>query len=150
MINGNELIKFKTKEAILSNIKNKEWDVILQGICNVKDNLIIMDYTYFKLFATNATYDLITNTLLNTIKYVIEKYGILVIHANMKGLSILELEKHRVWFKNICIVAQHKFPDTLQKCYVYNSPFLFSKLIHIISIFVDKDTIKKISLVPSY
>jgi hypothetical protein len=44
-------------------------------------------------------------------------------------------------------VLKTTFPDKLNVCYVYNAPFIFSKVISIVGAFVDKKTQQKIKLI---
>jgi hypothetical protein len=71
----------------------------------------------------------------------------LTVHVNMKGLSITEIDKHKTFIQQMSKILQEKYPDKLSKCYVYNSSFIFSQIFNFVSMFVDKDTLKKISIV---
>ena len=74
----------------------------------------------------------------------------LEIHLNMKGLTVLEIEKHSTFFQKISSFCQTTFPNKLNSCYVYNTPFVFSSVLNILSLFIDKETINKIKIVKTY
>ena len=39
------------------------------------------------------------------------------------------------------------YPDKLDKCYIYEAPFVFQQIIGMLSMFIDKKTLSKIQLV---
>ena len=65
----------------------------------------------------------------------------------MKNLTIVDIDKHKLFIQCISVYFQEKYPQKLGKCYVYNSPFVFNQLYNIICMFIDKETQKKIELV---
>jgi hypothetical protein len=65
----------------------------------------------------------------------------------MKNLTIVDVDKHKEYIAYISEIFKDKYPDKLAKCYVYNAPFIFTQIFNIISVFIDKDTQKKIELV---
>ncbi len=42
---------------------------------------------------------------------------------------------------------QDKYPNKLTKCYIYNAPMVFSKILNMLSFFIDKETQTKIEMV---
>ena len=141
---------FGTTENILKLIKTKMWENILDGICKIKDNTIIIDFIYFKHFATNYTYDMIMDKLVQILTCSLINNEELEIHLNMKGLTVLEIEKHSTFFQKISSFCQTPFTNKLNSCYVYNTPFVFSSVLNILSLFIDKETINKIKIVKTY
>jgi hypothetical protein len=71
----------------------------------------------------------------------------LIVHVNMKSLSLTEIDKHKMFIQQMSQILQEKYPDKLSKCYIYNSPFIFSQIFNFVSMFVDKETLKKIEIV---
>jgi hypothetical protein len=65
----------------------------------------------------------------------------------MKNLTIVEIDKHKEYIKFISEFLKDKYPEKLAKCYVYNAPFIFTQIFNIVSMFIDKETQKKIELV---
>jgi hypothetical protein len=65
----------------------------------------------------------------------------------MKNLNIIDIDKHKSFIHNIAGFLKEKYPQKLSKCYIYNAPFVFAQIYNIISLFIDKDTQKKIELV---
>ena len=49
-------------------------------------------------------------------------------HVNMSSITLLHIEKYFGFIKNISEILKVTFPDKLNVCYVYNAPFIFSKL----------------------
>ncbi len=70
-----------------------------------------------------------------------------IVHVNMQKLSIADVNKHNLFIQQMSSHLKDKYPKKLSKCYVYNSPFIFTQIFSIVSIFIDKDTQNKIELV---
>lgn len=119
----------------------------LDKICKIEENSIFIDYPIFKLIANYETYDAITNFIHNSFKNVLNNHETFVIHLSLKSLTLKEVEKHYSYIRNICTSFKNDFPDKLGTCYIYNAPFIFSQIISILSIFIDKPTREKIKLV---
>jgi len=121
---------------------------ILSKLCCVNhDNQVILDTRYFLLIATSENYNIILEYVICVIENLLTIYETVFVHINMQSITLIHLDKHYTFIKHICILLQEKFPDKLEKCFVYNAPFLFSQLFKIISRFIDKKTQKKIELV---
>ena len=135
-------------EKIVSKIKKGEWNDILSGLCNIKDNnSILLDYIYFKHFATKDSYNIIVNYITNNINNILDEHNGFILHINMQKLTVIDIEKHMVFIQNISIFLKEKYPNKLIKCFIYNAPFVFSKIFSVISLFIDKETQSKIELV---
>jgi hypothetical protein len=136
-------------EKIVNKIKNGQWNDILANLCCIKENTIILDFIYFKHFAHNNTYDMILNYIITNINNILLQYSDFDVHVNLKNLTIIDIDKHKLFIQNISSLLKDKYPQKLSKCYVYNAPFVFAQFLNIVSIFIDKDTLRKIQLVSS-
>ena len=134
-------------DKIMAKIKEGNLEYILNGLCNMKDDTIFLDFKYFKFFAENVTYQLITQIIMNHCDLVLQKYPKFVVHLNISSFNITHLDKHRAYLSQFSQLFANKYPDTLKTCYVYNASFVFEKLFNIISLFVDKETMEKVILV---
>lgn len=142
-----ENIENSSSEKILDKIKNGGWKDILNGLCSIKENSIILNYVYFKYIANNETYNHILNYITNNIDNILVTNNYFIVHVNMKNLSIVDIDRHRTFIQQISRFLKNKYPQKLSKCYVYNAPFIFAQFFAIVSMFIDKDTQKKIELV---
>ena len=113
----------------------------------VRENEMVLDTRYFVLIASPETYNIILESVICKIVKILENYQTVIVHLNMKTFTLTHVDKHYSFIKNICILLQERFPDKLEKCFVYNATFLFSQLFKIVSKFIDKKTQKKIELV---
>jgi hypothetical protein len=134
-------------EYILEKVRTNKIDEIFKNICYIENNYIIIDYVYIKHFATNDTYDLILEYILNNIDKILHYYNNFGVHVNTKFLTLSDIDKHRSFIIHMCRVFKDKYPDKLEKCNIYNAPHIFSHLYSIISMFIDKITQQKIILV---
>lgn len=142
-----ENIENNSSEKIIEKIKRGEWSDILRGLCSVKDNKLILNYVYFKYTAKDDTYTYILNYITNNIDNILLYSNEFIVHANMKSVTLVDLDKHKEFIQYFSGYLKDKYPDKLEKCYVYNAPFVFSQIYNIVSKFIDKDTQKKIELV---
>jgi hypothetical protein len=69
------------------------------------------------------------------------------VHVNLKKLTLIDIDKHKEFIQDMSGHLKNKYPDKLIKCYIYNAPFVFSQIFNIVSLFIDKDTQKKIELI---
>jgi hypothetical protein len=136
-----------SSEKIIDKVKKGEWNDILQGLCCIKGNSVILNYIYFKHIAKDQTYRYILNYITNNIDQVLLSNNEFIVHVNMKNLTIVEIDKHKEYIKFISEFLKDKYPEKLAKCYVYNAPFIFTQIFNIVSMFIDKETQKKIELV---
>lgn len=121
---------------------------ILSNWCfPVKENEIILDSQFFILIASTDNYGIIMNSAISLIEEILKTNETITVHLNMKLFTLIHLEKHYSFIKNICLLLQEKFPDKLEKCFVYNAPFLFTQFFSIVSKFIDRKTQKKIKLI---
>lgn len=137
-------------DKIMAKIKAADLQYILNGLCYLNDDAIIIDFKYFKFFAEKVTYPLITQILTNHCDLVLQSYPKFVVHLNVSVLNIAQLDKHRTYLSQISHLFANKYPDTLKTCYVYNASFVFSQIFNIVSLIVDKETLTKIVIIPHF
>ena len=142
-----ENIENTSSEKIIDKVRNGNWNDIFKGICCIKENNIVLNYIYFKYIANDETYSYIMNHITNNINQILQTNNEFSVHVNMKSLTIVDIDKHKEFVQQISLFLKDNYPDKLEKCYVYNAPFMFSNLFNIVSIFIDKETQKKIELV---
>jgi hypothetical protein len=120
---------------------------ILKKMCFNNNNDIIIDYRYFKFIALSDNHNLLINYIILVMQNVLKQYSNFCIHINLESFTLLHIEKYFSFIKQISETFKTTFPDKLDTCYMYNAPFIFSKLFGIICIFIDKPTQQKIKLV---
>ena len=78
---------------------------------------------------------------------LVSKYSKFNVHVNLQSFSIADADKHSSYVRSITGYFAEKYPDKLNKCYIYNASFVFETIFKIINNFMDKDTLKKLVLV---
>ena len=73
-------------EKIIEHIRNNDFTQIFEGLAYVKHNGIVIDYKYFKYFATINTYDIITNYIDKCILHILTTYNTFTVYVNMKSI----------------------------------------------------------------
>jgi hypothetical protein len=147
--------KYLLDTPIINNfptfIKNKTMNDLLLGFCNInEDNDIMLNYSYLKIIKQliqTLDNNFIIDHVVEMIELVLTKNVYFTVHVSLKLLTISDIEKYYSFISNISERLKKKFPDKLEKCFIYNAPFIFSQIFNIISSFVDKPTIVKIQLV---
>jgi hypothetical protein len=135
------------EEIIVKKIKQGNFSDILLGFCKTFNETLIIDFSYFKYIANKDTYEIITNLIIDSVEKLLKFQDSLIIHINMKKLTIHDLDKHKNYIYEILHFFKLNYPDKLSNCYIYNAPFIFDKLIKIINRIFDKKTQDKIKLV---
>ncbi len=120
---------------------------VFANMCYIKENNVVLNYIFFKLIAKEQKYNGILDYITNNIDKVLLKYPEFIVHVDMKNLTIVEIDKHKEYIKFVSEIFKNKYPRKLEKCYVYNAPFIFTQILHTVSMFIDKETQKKIILV---
>jgi len=137
----------KVSENILSKIRQGDWQFILNGICNIRDNALIMDFIYVKHFSTTQTQQIIIDLIVNNIDKILNVNSKFIVHVNIHNMKLKDVDNNRDFIRTISKCLKERFPDKLDKCYIYNATTMFSQILNVISLFIDKDTKEKIQLV---
>jgi hypothetical protein len=147
MINSSNIFETQTTETIIHKIKKGEWNDILNNLCRIEEDAMFLDYTYFKYFATKVTYGILTNYIISNINNILSVHDTFIVHVNMKTLTVLEFDKHMSFIQSISALLKESYSNKLNKCYIYNATFVFSKLLSLVSLFIDPETQQKIEVI---
>jgi hypothetical protein len=127
------------KHQLLRN----NWTEILRNICYIINNEIIVDFHYFKHIGNSETYNLILSNVVNNIDTIVGELGHFTIHINVKTLSVGDIDKHQDFLQRVSDFFKTRYEGKLLKCYVYNTPFVFSQVFQLVKKWIDKETIDK-------
>ena len=129
---------------------NKEQHLmIVKNYYQKNKEKIIINYESFKILNTIIDKKVILNHLLYTIETVLNQFELFTVHANIKKLTLLEIDKNKDFIQKASIVLKEKYPYKLDTCYIYDAPSMFNNIFKLIFAFVDKETQKKIKIVES-
>lgn len=120
---------------------------ILTKLCSSKDRELFVNYSVFKLIASASTYEMILLHVMNVIKQTTKIHHTADVHLNMKGLTISDLDKHKPFILDTINKLNNELPDTLNICYCYKTPFVFSQIYNLLFCVIDKETRQKIKIV---
>ena len=136
-----------SKDKIHQYFQNGKFQELLNYFCRVEENYIIIDYYYFKYLGTSQTYNIFTNLVIGHIDDILKKYESFNVNVSINKLSIMEINKHLSYIRNISELLKIKYQNKMEKCFIYNSSNLFSQIYEIIIPLIDVDTQKKIEIV---
>ena len=131
----------------LPNLESNEEKIreVLNTFCYIKSkNEIIINYESFKILNTIIDKKVILNHLLYTIETVLNQFELFIVHANIKKLTLLEIDRNKDFIYEMSNILKERFNDKLDLLYVYDSSFIFKQIHQLLAMFVDKKTITKI------
>jgi len=134
---------------IAEKIKQRKYAEILDGFIRLNGDGFIVEPKYLKQFANPYTHELIINYMDKlTIDLLasgqLETFNI---YINLQSLSLVDLDKNIAFFKTLSTLFSDRYPDKLNKCYIYNASIIFETIFKMIRGFVDKETLSKIQIV---
>ena len=117
---------------------------ILDNFCKIiNGNEVFIDFKFFKLIGTPETYTTLIQYITNTIQKVLTTHSsVSTLHINLKSMSLLDIDKHYVFIKGLSLATD--FTDYISACSIYQSGFIFGKLLTAIFSCLDKPTQLKI------
>jgi hypothetical protein len=117
---------------------------ILDNFCRIiNENEVFIDFKFFKLVGTPETYTTLIQYITNTIQKVLATHtSVSTLHINLKSMSLLDIDKHFVFIKGLSLATD--FTDYISACSIYQSGFIFGKLLTAIFSCLDKPTQVKI------
>ena len=139
-----ELLK-KNKITIKSPINVTE--VLLDKFCSIYNEQLILDYRIFKCIAKPSTYSIIINHIVKNINKILLTNQLFSDYIYSKSLTITAADKYIQFIYKLTETLTTTYPDKLDKCYIYEAPFVFQQIIGMLSMFIDKKTLSKIQLV---
>jgi len=141
---------YKNIKSIVSHNRMNTYEDFLKKTCFVyKENHIVINYSYLKWIMKNGIYtnESLIEYIMNVFKERLAHHKKFILHINSNHLTMMDIDKYYLFIKNISLIMKETFPNKLDKCFVYNAPFIFSKLFSILSVFIDKATLQKIQIV---
>ena len=120
---------------------------ILNNICYIDDNNLVIQHAFFKNFANKNNYDIITQHIVNNINSILTHYDLINVHCSLHKMDLIDLDKHYDFLLSIGKFMQSAYPTKLNKFYIYQPPFIYSKIYSIICNFIDKATRARIKLI---
>lgn len=144
----------KHKHLFIQNYKSfKQYkdlytsEKIINNICYIDDNNLVIQHAFFKKFANKNNYDIITQHIVNNINTILQHYELINVHCSLYKMDLIDLDKHYTFLLNIGKFMQTTYPTNLNKFYIYQPPFIYSKIYSIICNFIDKTTRTRIKLI---
>jgi hypothetical protein len=118
---------------------------LLRQFCHVKaNNEISINYECFKRVNIFIEKSLILNYLIYTIETVLKSYDTFTVHANIKKVTLLEIDKNKDFIFEMSNILKTRFNDKLDLCFIYEGSFIFKQIYNLLSTFIDKSTMNKI------
>jgi len=137
-----------TKLTSRSQVPDQVTNDLLESFCHITNtNKIILDYRIFKYIARSSTYDVLIKHISSKINLVLSTNPTFSVHICTKLLTISGADKHILFIYKLTESLNSSYPDKLEKCYIYDAPFIFQKIIGMLSLIIDKKTLSKITIV---
>jgi hypothetical protein len=148
--------QFYNKEYL--DCKNNKINLNIQNIIDlfsfIKPESLYVDYRFFKILTKNIdiqkNIDLINiyyNKIIYNIEELLKDNKFIFIHVNIEKFSLTDFDKYSELFTKLSNLFLEKYPDILNKLYVYGSGIIFDKLIKMFSMVLTKETRQKMILI---
>jgi len=134
-------------DSIILKIQDGDNDYILNNLCYINGQTLVLDYDYFQHFAKLDNYDMIINDIIEKIDIILSMHNTFVVYGNLNNLSLFEVFKHLYYIEKFSKILVDKYPYRLNKCYLCNAPGIFPLLLSIIKSFIDDGTDEKIIII---
>jgi len=137
-------------------LDNKEKNIqnIIDYFSFIKPDSLYVDYRYFKILTKNIdiqkNIELINiyyNKIITNIEELLKNNKFIFIHVNIEKFSLTDFDKYSDLFTKLSNLFLEKYPDILNKLYVYGSGLIFDKLIKLFSMVLTKETRQKMVLI---
>jgi hypothetical protein len=116
--------------------------------CHTTDrNVVELKHVYFKQLFLQTTSANIIEHMTRIIEHSLQFGSEIIVHMDLTGITLLDIDRYKYFIQEAAIMMKHRFPDILNVCYITNAPFIFSQLIKVFGLFIDKKTQKKMILV---
>ena len=73
------------KTEIMQKITEGNAEYIFNGFCRIENGVMILSYSFFKCFATEQTYDILTQILVQKLETLLSEIGHFVIYLNLSS-----------------------------------------------------------------
>ena len=118
---------------------------LLHNFCYIKiNNEIIINFENYKIIRKQIDNKYILNYLIFVIETVLTNFETFIVHANIKKLTLLEIDKNKDFICEMSPILKIKFNNKLEKCIIYEGSYIFKQIYKLFSLFIDKDTLSKI------
>ena len=141
--NFNNITNFS--QSINMKINETKLQELLHNFCHIKtNNEIAINYKYFKIINTFIDKNNILNYLIFIVENILKNYNTFIVHVNIEKLTLLDIDKNKDFVQDMSNTLKDRFPDKLEVCLIYEGSFIFKQLYNVLSLFIDKKTLKKI------
>lgn len=118
---------------------------LLHNFCYIKiNNEMIINFENYKIIRKQIDNKYILNYLIFVIENVLTNFETFIVHANIKKLTLLEIDKNKEFIYEMSPILKIKFNNKLEKCIIYEGSYIFKQIYKLFSLFIDKDTLSKI------
>jgi hypothetical protein len=141
---SNLMIKNITNNINLK-INEEKLNDLLHNFCHIKkNNELEIQYKYFKIINTFIDKTHILNYLIFIIENTLLRYETFSVRVNIEKLTLLDVEKNKGFIMDMSNLLKERFPDKLDVCIIHEGSFIFKQIYSLLSVFIDKNTLKKI------
>jgi hypothetical protein len=146
----NTIFKNTQKNNLASSISSRfDTNKLLTMLCYpiINTNIVIIDYSVFKLFANPNNYEIITNHILGEFKKIIETYDNFECHINVNTFTISAAERYKNMIKIFCsksLASDTLYSDKISKLIIYYPPSMIQSISKVFSPFINPNVKEKV------
>jgi hypothetical protein len=140
-----DILKIHGKTVQELSLEELSLEELLHNFCYIKmNNEIIVNFENYKIINNKIEKKCILNYLIFVIENVLTNHKTFIVHANIKKLTLLEIDKNKDFICEMSNILKIKFNNKLEKCIIYEGSYIFKQIYKLLSLFIDKDTLHKI------
>ena len=141
--------KTKCAESILSHFSIKE--LLSKTVYTLNDsNKIYFSYPLYKTYATENTYQIIIDEIIQYIFHVLETYPTFEMHIDLDSFTATAFQRNmtvfQLYYDTCCKIGLNYDKNTLDRIVIYNTPSVIQSLSTLIIKMTDKSIKEKITL----
>jgi hypothetical protein len=113
-------------------------------------NILFLDYTLFKTFATPQIYDIIINHILERFVFIIRSYNSFQVHLNLDTFSMSAAHRYNEIIKQFCSKCLHadtRYANYMDKLCIYNTPSVMQGISKLFNPLINENVKQRIELI---
>uniref|UniRef100_A0A6C0E4W4 CRAL-TRIO domain-containing protein n=1 Tax=viral metagenome TaxID=1070528 RepID=A0A6C0E4W4_9ZZZZ len=120
---------------------------IFKNSCYIDQDNLIIQYSILKKILNKNTYDITTQIIINNIENILKNHKLITVHISLHKMYLIDLDKHYNYLLYLCELMKKQYPYALNKCFIYQPSFIYTKIYNVIASFFDKETRSKVRLI---
>ena len=147
----NSLFKKNQKNELATQIASSfKIEDLLENMCYIINDKVIIKYSIFKLFVHNDIYETVINFILKKFDCILQTHDNFECHVNIEGFTMSAAERYQDFIKvfaDISLSSNNSYSDKILHLKVYFPPVIIEQIKSVFGRFVDKEVKQKVEVI---